>query len=63
MKKIIIATLFFLLCIGNVYAAGSSGGDGGSKSNYDKAVTLIKAAKKQEKKGKENKAISKYEKA
>ena len=49
------------------FSAGSGGeGDGGSgkvKSNYDKAVTLIKSAKKYEKKGKSKKANKKYEKA
>ena len=33
------------------------------KSNYDKAVTIIKSAKKYEKKGKTEKAIKRYEKA
>ena len=33
------------------------------KSNYDKAVTLIKSAKKYEKKGKTEKAIKRYKKA
>ena len=33
------------------------------KTNYDKAVTLIKSAKKLEKKGKNEKALSKYEKS
>jgi tetratricopeptide (TPR) repeat protein len=33
-------------------SSGSSGGDGAIKSNYQKAVTLIKHAKKYEKKGK-----------
>ena len=48
------------------YSAGSSsdGGDSSKvKSNYDKAVTLIKAAKKYEKKGKTEKANKRYEKA
>ena len=33
------------------------------KSNYDKAVTIIKSAKKYEKKGKTEKANKRYEKA
>ena len=55
-----------LTLITNSYAAGSgdSGGDGAAKkSNYDKAVKLIKIAKKNEKKGKNDKAKSNYEKA
>ena len=65
MKKKLIITLFITLFLnGNVLAAGgSSGGDGGSKSKYDQAVKLIKSAKKNEKKGKNDKAQSKYEKA
>ena len=51
MKKIII--LFILTIFStNSFAAGSdSNGTSKVKSNYDKAVTLIKAAKKYEKKG------------
>ena len=61
MKKIIL--FFTIICLfnGNVFAAGSSGGD--TKSNYDQAVKLIKAAKKNEEKGKKEKAESQYEKA
>ena len=52
MKKIII--LFILTIFStNSFAAGSdSNSTSKVKSNYDKAVTLIKAAKKYEKKGK-----------
>jgi tetratricopeptide (TPR) repeat protein len=65
MKKKLIITLFITLFLnGNVLAAGgASGGDGDSKSKYDQAVKLIKSAKKNEKKGKNDKAQSKYEKA
>jgi len=61
MKKIIL--FFTIICLfnGNVFAAGSSGGD--TKSNYDQAVKLIKSAKKSEEKGKKDKAQSKYERA
>ena len=47
----------------NSNAAGT--GDSGSKtkSSYDKAVSLIKSAKKYEKKGKTEKANKRYEKA
>jgi tetratricopeptide (TPR) repeat protein len=64
MKNIFAALLILILLSTNSYAAGS--GDGGSGkviSNYDKAVTNIKAAKKYEKKGKTEKANKKYEKA
>ena len=61
MKKTILSLAVLLLFIGNALSAGSSGGD--TKSNYDKAVKLIKSAKKNEVKGKKDKAQSKYEKA
>ena len=63
MKKIII--LFILTIFStNSFAAGSdSNSTSKVKSNYDKAVTLIKAAKKYEKKGKIEKANKRYEKA
>ena len=61
MKKIILPIAILLFISGNVFAAGSSGGD--TKSNYDQAVKLIKSAKKSEEKGKKNKAQTKYEKA
>ena len=52
----------------NSNAAGTSNSDSDSgtskvKSDYDKAVTIIKSAKKYEKKGKTEKAIKRYEKA
>ena len=65
-KKIFFTLLLSLTLITNSYAAGSgdSGGDiAAKKSNYDKAVKLIKIAKKNEKKGKNDKAKSNYEKA
>ena len=61
MKKTILSLAVLFLFIGNALSAGSSGGD--TKSNYDKAVKLIKSAKKNEVKGKKDKAQSKYEKA
>ena len=63
MKKTILSFFILFLFTGNVFSAGSSGGDGGNKSNYDQAVKLIKSAKKDEEKGKKDKASSKYEKA
>ena len=65
-KKTFYSLLFLVLLLTNAYSAGSSsdGGDSSKvKSNYDKAVTLIKAAKKYEKKGKIEKANKRYEKA
>ena len=61
-KKSFLTLLTLILLSTNSYSAGSSN-DGGGKSNYDKAVTLIKAAKKYEKKGKTEKANKRYEKA
>ena len=63
LKKYLII-LYFVMFSSNSFAAGT--GDSGTskvKSNYDKAVTLIKSAKKYEKKGKTEKAIKKYKKA
>ena len=65
MIKNYIIILFFLLSTTNSFSAGSSSSDDSSKvkSNYDKAVVLIKSATKLEKKGKTEKANKKYEKA
>ena len=64
MKKLFVAILLILFSFNNpIYSASSSGGDSGTKSNYDKAVNLIKSAKKYEKKGKTEKANKRYEKA
>ena len=60
-KKMLI-TLVFTLFFGNLSLA--AGGDGSStKSNYDKAVKLIKSAKKYEADGKTKKADDRYKKA
>ena len=65
MKKIIFTLTVTLLLITNAFAAGSSGGDGSSKqkSNYEKAVSHIKKAKKFEKKGNLDKAEKSYKTA
>ena len=63
MKKTILTLSILFLITGNVFSAGSSGGDSNTKSNYEQAVKLINSAKKNEKKGKKDKAQSKYEKA
>ena len=65
-KNFILTTIISVFLITNSYSAGSSSssGNGGSmKSNYEKAVSFIKSAKKLEKKGKSEKANKKYEKA
>ena len=64
-KKIFITSFIYSLLTISVFSAGSSGGDESAKtkSNYEKAVIHIKAAKKYEQKGKEEKAIKSYKKA
>ena len=62
MKKIILSFIVSLTIITNGLAAGSSNG-GDTKSKYDQAVKFIEAAKKNEKKGKKDKAQSNYQKA
>jgi tetratricopeptide (TPR) repeat protein len=63
-KKIFLTLSFFTILLTNSYSAGSSDDSSSKvKSNYDKAVTIIKSAKKYEKKGKIEKAIKRYEKA
>ncbi len=67
MKKIILTLFVTLMLTGNSHAAGSSGSGSGSGSNYisnyDKAVKLIKSAKKYEQKEKLDKAKKKYVRA
>ena len=62
MKKIFLTLLIIFLSVVNSYGASSSS-DRKVTSNYDKAVKLIKFAKKYEKKGKIDKANKRYEKA
>ena len=62
MLKIIFLLLIFFSLTNYTYSASSSS-DGGSKSNYNKAANLIKAAKKYESKGKIEKAKKRYERA
>ena len=61
MKKVLISLFTLFLLTTNSYSAGSSGGE--TKSNYDQAVKLILKAKKNEKKGKIDKAETIYKKA
>ena len=64
LKKYLITFCVFVLMTINTNAAGTSDNDESKvKSDYDKAVTIIKSAKKYEKKGKTEKAIKKYKKA
>ena len=62
MKKIILTLFVTLMLTGNSHAAGSSSSSS-SSSNYDKAVKLIKSAKKYEQKEIADKAKKNYEKA
>ena len=63
MKKIFSILFITHLLIGSSYAASSSSSNTKTVvSNYDKAVKLIKFAKKYEKKGKVAKANKRYEK-
>ena len=61
-KKIFFTFLILLVLPVNSYSAGSSD-NSETKTNYDKAVTHIKLAKKYEKKDKIEKANKRYEKA
>ena len=61
MKKIVLTIFIFLFFNSQTFAAGTS--SSGGKSNYEKAVKLVLAAKKYEKKGKMEKALKRYEKA
>lgn len=64
-KKIFIALFLSLALTANAFSAGSSSDSNSSKtkSNYDKAVSHINLAKKDEKNEKPKKANKKYEKA
>jgi tetratricopeptide (TPR) repeat protein len=64
MNNIFLTFLILILLSTNSYSAGTSSDSTTKvKSSYDKAVTLIKSAKKYEKKGKTDKANIRYEKA
>ena len=63
MKKIFFILFIIFSLTNSSYAAGSSSNTKTNTSNYDKAVKLIKFAKKYEQKGKIDKANKRYEKA
>ena len=63
-KKIFLTSILSFFLTVNCFSAGSSSSDSGnSESNYDKAVSHIKSAKKYEKEGNNKKATKRYEKA
>jgi tetratricopeptide (TPR) repeat protein len=63
LKQYLITFFLIILFSINSLAAGTDDSSSKVKSEYDKAVSLIKQAKKYEKKGKIEKATKKYEKA
>ena len=63
-KKFILIFIFIFSFANYSLSAGSSdNGSSKTKSNYEKAVSLIKSAKKYDKKGKTDKAEKRYKKA
>ena len=64
MKKILlIIIIFYFVLVISSYAAGFSDGNDNKSSLYNKGVSLIKKAKKLEKKGKIEKAKKRFNKA
>ena len=61
-KNLLLVVIFYFVLIISSYGAASSG-NGGSTNYYKKGETLIKRAKKLEKKGKIEKANKRYGKA
>ena len=61
-KNLILIIIFYFIFIISSYGAGSGAG-AGSTDYYKKAISLVKRAKKLEKKGKIEKANKRYEKA
>ena len=62
-KFVLICVIVFGFANYSFSAGSSNGGSSKTKSNYEKAVTLIKSAKKYDKKGKFDKAEKRYKKA
>ena len=63
MKNILTTILLVFLLSQPSFSAGTSSDGGDSTTDYEKAVKLIKQAKKHETKGKTEKAEKKYKKA
>ena len=63
MKNFIYILVIIIALTNNSFSAGTGGDTSNSKSDYNKAYNLIKAAKKYEKKGKTEKALKRYTKA
>ena len=61
-KNLLLVVIFYFVLIISSYGAGSGAG-AGSTDYYKKGVSLVKSAKKLEKKGKIEKANKRYEKA
>ena len=62
-KKILEILVISTFLMTSSFSAGSDSSSGTTKTNYDKAVSLVKSAKKFEQKGKDKKAKKNYEKA
>ena len=62
-KKILEIFVISTFLMTSSFSAGSDSSSGTTKTNYDKAVSLVKSAKKFEQKGKDKKAKKNYEKA
>ena len=63
MKNLLLTLILLISFAQPSFSAGSSGDSGNSKTDYEKAVKLVKQAKKYEQKGKVDKAQTRYEKA
>ena len=61
-KKILITAFVYSILTANVFSAGSSDSGEKTKSSYDTAVTLIKAAKNLRKKVNQKKQIKNMKK-
>ena len=61
-KNLLLVVIFYFVLIVSSYGAGSGAGSG-STDYYKKGMSLVKRAKKLEKKGKIEKANKRYEKA
>ena len=63
MKNLLLTLILLISFTQPSFSAGSSGDSGSSKTDYEKAVKLVKQAKKYEQKGKVDNAQTRYEKA